>query len=332
MGCGTSTELGPFDTSLYSAPTEWDDCFEGKFAAPSRGVPAGRQLHYRRWTPKGRNPVGYIFAIHGLHEHGGRFTEFAHLLTKEGFIVFAADYYGHGQSGGTPGVLSDPAWLYADQVEFIDAMLQEAEPQLPVFLHAHSLGSLIVLHVAHILTTRTEKLVPVRALGITGSALDPGPGAASPFGLECLFFITRLGACTRAIACCLGAVAPQAPNAPIWEHALMSDADQLALYRKDPWIYRREIMNVTAYTVLQLSASARELVPQLNVPAFVMHGAQDRITFPSGSQYIYDNAATDPGEKKLQIVDGAQHEIFHEDVETRTQAMNAMKEWYLAHL
>lgn len=326
MGCGASTEQPQYDHSLYKDARDWEELREDRIT-----VSTGRELFFRRWTPKEASPRAHVFAMHGLHEHGGRFAGFAHELTKAGFAVFAADHFGQGQSGGTPGVLQDPLWLYLDQVAFIDAMLKDLDPQVPIFVHAHSLGSLIAIHVTHILTTRAENPIAVRTLGMTGPATDPGPGAASPFGMQSLFWVSQLGACTRATACCLSTVAPRAPFAPIWEHALTSDEEELALYRRDPWIYRGDIMNVTGYTSLRLVETAKALVPHLKLPVFVMHGAEDQITLPSGSQFVYNNLA-EGVEKKIEVIPGSRHEIFHESPEVRTRAMEMMKEWYEAHL
>ena len=70
-------------------------------------------------------------------------------------------------------------------------------------------------------------------------------------------------------------------------------------------------MNKTAFTALQLEASARDLVPAVNVPFFLIHGADDAITFPSGSQYFFDHASTPAESKRIAIIPNARHEVFH---------------------
>ena len=190
MGCANSTEAVDYDHTLYSARVEWETYEEGRVPV-SGSPPENRQLFYRAWMPKAEARA-YVFAVHGLHEHGGRFTEFAHTLTKVGVAVFAADYYAHGQSNGTLGLLPNASWLYVDQAEFIEATLARTNFSGPIFLHAHSLGTLIGLHLAHILPIRNPDL-SIRAIGMTGVALDPGPGAASPFGMQSLFCLAQLG-------------------------------------------------------------------------------------------------------------------------------------------
>ena len=58
--------------------------------------------------------------------------------------------------------------------------------ELPVFLMGHSLGSLIALCAA-------GRIPKLRALAISGCAVVPGYGSASPFGCACLYPVTQTG-------------------------------------------------------------------------------------------------------------------------------------------
>src|SRR5688572_32906394 len=82
-----------------------------------------------------------------MAEHARRYDRLAAALNVAGFIVWAHDQRGHGEhpvpgprghfgdSGGWNGLIDD-AWG-------VSQALQQAYPQLPLFLFAHSMGSFV---------------------------------------------------------------------------------------------------------------------------------------------------------------------------------------------
>ena len=44
------------------------------------------------------NPKGVIQIIHGMQEHAKRYSDFAKFANTQGFIVFASDLRGHGET------------------------------------------------------------------------------------------------------------------------------------------------------------------------------------------------------------------------------------------
>lgn len=90
---------------------------------------------------------GIVQIAHGLAEHSARYARVADALTAAGYVVGAIDHRGHGASiredGGVPGDFGTPGWdgLISDMVSFGEA-LKEQHPGLPLFLIAHSMGSM----------------------------------------------------------------------------------------------------------------------------------------------------------------------------------------------
>ena len=102
----------------------------------------GQSLHVYRWAPAGR-PKAVVQVQHGLAEHAARYRRFAEALTAAGHLVYAADARGSGRSAadgyGAWGADGWPGWV--DDVARLTARIRQAEPDLPLALFGHSMGS-----------------------------------------------------------------------------------------------------------------------------------------------------------------------------------------------
>lgn len=98
----------------------------------------GTVLFYREWlVAEARGAVGLV---HGLGEHGGRYTELAQLMNRNGLSVRIHDHRGHGRSGGARGSLMQQDDLLIDLKLVFDDFCQQQ--QTVPFLFGHSLGGL----------------------------------------------------------------------------------------------------------------------------------------------------------------------------------------------
>jgi alpha-beta hydrolase superfamily lysophospholipase len=114
------------------------------------------KLFLRRWDPDGGVTLrGVVHVVHGMSEHGLRYTETAAYLCEKGYAVWAADMRGHGRTadltvnpvdkGGMLGHCADTnafSKMLLD-VERINSEIQKVYPGLPIFLLGHSWGSFI---------------------------------------------------------------------------------------------------------------------------------------------------------------------------------------------
>ncbi|NJM43905.1 MAG: alpha/beta hydrolase, partial [Brachymonas sp.] len=85
--------------------------------------------------------------VHGMAEHGARYARLAGALTGEGFVVYAHDHRGHGQSAtpGSVGHMGQDGWLHAhDDLRALIVKEQAAHPGLPYVLFGHSMGGLAI--------------------------------------------------------------------------------------------------------------------------------------------------------------------------------------------
>ncbi len=95
---------------------------------------------------KVENPKAIVQIVHGMQEHAKRYDDFAKYLNSKGYIVFANDLRGHGetikdvlkQGQSDTDIFED---IVNDEIIFSN-MLKE-KYQLPLYLLGHSFGSFI---------------------------------------------------------------------------------------------------------------------------------------------------------------------------------------------
>ena len=114
---------------------------ESTFTSPSDST----ELAAYAWSTSVPQPRGMVQIAHGLAEHGARYDRLAQALTVAGFQVSANDHRGHGRSVASEADLGDFGEAgfggLIDDVAAYGASLAEADPDLPLFLVAHSMGS-----------------------------------------------------------------------------------------------------------------------------------------------------------------------------------------------
>ncbi len=103
-------------------------------------------IHVYKFEPVYINPIGVVQISHGMAETAIRYEYFAKQLTKHGYIVYINDHRGHGITARTPdkvGYLSEKdGFLYlVDDMNTLSEIIKKENPNLPLFLLGHSLGS-----------------------------------------------------------------------------------------------------------------------------------------------------------------------------------------------
>jgi len=102
---------------------------------------------YRYLWDDVKNPKGVVQIFHGMAEHAKRYDDFAKFLNKNGFIVFADDHRGHGQTAKGVENLGkyhgkDIVWDTILDEMYFSRLLKE-QYKLPLYVFAHSYGSFI---------------------------------------------------------------------------------------------------------------------------------------------------------------------------------------------
>ncbi len=156
----------------------------------------GLSLQGYRWEP-GNNPRGIVVIAHGKGEHARRYELFATELNKARYLVYALDHRGHGGSPGPAGLgdFGSGGWngLVNDIVQLTE-MARAEEPELPLALFGHSMGSFaaqqVILDHSSLIdslvlsgSAAIDKLLEVMAQD-TSAATEPSAGeeGGSDFG------------------------------------------------------------------------------------------------------------------------------------------------------
>lgn len=247
----------------------------------------GVDLFVRRWEDPGVERRWSFVIVHGHGEHGGRYAGLAEWFSSLGASVYAMDHRGHGKSGGQRGHADSLAVLLDD----IDAVVQHAaaERGRPVVLVGHSLGGLLAVAFA------LDR----------GSSID-----RAIFSAPALRLRVTVPAWKRAAAGFLPKLAPRLSlSNEIDASDLSHDATVVQAYRTDPLVHNRITAGMYAATVAQGEALIRR-APELRVPFLLLHGRDDRIVDPAGSQQFF-RRATAP-ERAFCLYPGMYHEIFNE--------------------
>ena len=107
-----------------------------------------KDIFVYKWNPS-NDPVGVIQIAHGMAEHAERYHHFAEYLTEKGFVVYANDHRGHKKTAGGLDKIGffahENGWhLVADDLKQLTDIIAKQNPNLPIFLLGHSMGSLLI--------------------------------------------------------------------------------------------------------------------------------------------------------------------------------------------
>ncbi|NND68119.1 MAG: alpha/beta hydrolase [Halioglobus sp.] len=244
-------------------------------------------IYHQYWEPEVA-PRALLLVAHGAGEHGARYAQFAQQCTARGYVVAAIDHVGHGRSGGTPGDLVAFADYLHDLNHWRELLLARF-PDLPQFLVGHSMGGLVAGR--YLLDQQAGFVGAVLSASLVITDDAPGP-------------------LLRRIINLLARVFPRLGVHKVDASGVSRDPEVVARYEQDPLNYHgsmgtrmlRELFNA----VDELKARAAEIT----LPLLVLHGAEDRLTSPEGSQLLAELASS--ADKQLTLYPGLYHEIFNE--------------------
>lgn len=93
-----------------------------------------------------RDVNGIVQIVHGMNEYKERYFDFMDYLAEEGFVTVIHDNRGHGNSISQP---DDLGFMYRNggegfvaDIAQLNARIRRIYPELPMFMAAHSMGSL----------------------------------------------------------------------------------------------------------------------------------------------------------------------------------------------
>nr|GMD44209.1 monoglyceride lipase [Ipomoea batatas] len=248
-------------------------------------------LFCRSWFPNSGELKGIMIIIHGLNEHGGRYSHFARQLNSCNFGVYAMDWTGHGGSDGLHGYVPSLDHVVTDTAAFLEKVKLE-NPGVPCFLFGHSTGGAVVLKASS--QPSIEEMV--EGVILTSPALRVKPahpivGAVAPF---------------------FSLVAPRYQFKGSHKRGIPVSRDPAALLAKysDPLVYTGPMRIRTGHEILRITSYLMRNLKSVTVPFFVLHGTADRVTDPLASQDLYNEAPS--MFKDIKLYDGFLHDLLFE--------------------
>ena len=246
-------------------------------------------IRWQEWAPKKNKPRAVIMIVHGIGEHGGRYSALAEDLVNAGFAVGVPDHRGHGLSEGKRAQV-DKFDDFSDDLGKYKEILRERYPApLPFFIVAHSMGGLIALRYV------TRDQPDANGLILSGAA------AAKPDDISDI---------TIAIGQVLAKVLPDVGVAGLQLDKISHDPAVLEAYLNDPLVTSGKVRARMGSELLSGMDTVEKDLPTLTMPILVTHGGDDVITPPHGSEMIYEKVGSK--DKTLKIYDGLYHEVYNE--------------------
>jgi acylglycerol lipase len=259
----------------------------GPFTAYRTVGADGNCLQGYHWAPPAAARA-VVVVVHGLGDHARRYEGLARELNAVGVAVVAQDHRGHAGSGGARQRLDSIDQLLAD----VELALQEAarrHPGVPVFLHGHSLGGLVVTQYA---ARKGQGLAGV----VVSSAALKRPTTASDGQVR--------------VVSTLSAVAPNLGLEALDPAKIVREPMARAALLDDPDIQRAKLPARTVSTLLAGVDDLQSRMPAVTRPLLILHGQADTVTDPMGSRWLLERAGST--DKALKQYGPALHDLLHE--------------------
>ncbi|MBP6235218.1 MAG: lysophospholipase [Saprospiraceae bacterium] len=228
-----------------------------------------------------------IIFLHGYTEHIGRYGWMIEQMNQAGINVFAYDHRGYGKSDGTRAYIN----RFSQYTEDLGVYLNQLKkPELPTFLMGHSMGSLI--GVGYLVNHLEHQFAGF----ISSSGALKIDESISPF--------------LRKISGIMSKIAPHLKTIKLDPNALSRDPKEVVKYFTDPAVYHGGTKARLGFEMLEAMKSAQNNFHKINIPVLILHGTEDKLADPLGSQWMYDKVSST--DKKLEYFEGLYHEIMNE--------------------
>lgn len=266
-------------------------------------IGTGGRIAWRAWQPT-TPPRGVIALSHGVAEHSGRYEHVGDALAEAGFAVYALDHIGHGRSEGARANIGSLDGA-ADNLAALLELASQAYPDVPRFVLGHSMGALIVLHLA------TRGPLDVAGVAVSAPPLD------IPLG----------NPLQKLVAPLLTRYAPNLGVLALDSSTISRDPAVVAAYDADPLVSRGKLPARTAVEILDHTELVKQRLGTLTAPLLVQHGTEDALAAPSGA----DRLETGTGSADVTVLryPGLFHEVYNEPEQDKVLA--DLSDWLGKH-
>ena len=294
----------------------------------------GRTITYYTWIPR-KEIKGTVQIVHGMAEHAMRYDHFATKLRTKGYAVYACDLRGHGKTAESPEELGyfagENGWSrVTDDIYELTGILKEEQPDKPVYLIGHSMGSFLArtLMVAHgdayagvILsgTAASPGLLGVIGRFLASRAVKKDGGKVPNPTLDKMSF----GSYNKAFA----------PNRTKFDW-LSRDEAQVDLYVEDPlcgFVCTSKFYEDLLGGLLFVNDAQQVGQIRKDLPVLLISGDKDPVgKMGTGVKKVYElYRAAGLSDVSIELIPGARHEVFNET--DRNDSENLCIAWITSH-
>jgi alpha-beta hydrolase superfamily lysophospholipase len=244
-----------------------------------------------------------LLIVHGIAEHSGRYRHAANALASQGIACFAYDQRSHGLN---PGVRThvDDFRQFAEDLKQVAAALHDRNPQLPLFIWGHSMGS-VILTLASL-----DGLLSARGMITSGCALDALPSLDGLRGLG-----LRVA----------NSLVPRLRIGLRIDATLLTQVEQVQReHMSDPLVPRSASLRLL-HGFAAACATCKSNLPKIVQPWLAIHGEADKVCPVSGSERLMAGILS--SDKQLIVYPGLLHEPHNEAEAARAAMFGAMADW-----
>ncbi|MBI9105344.1 MAG: lysophospholipase [Spirochaetales bacterium] len=292
----------------------------------------GKLIHASKWEPdSGITAKGLIQFIHGMAEHRHRYDDAADFFSKAGYICFAEDHRGHGETASGPDerafFAEKDGWnTVVNDIRILSEQISGNHPDLPLILLGHSMGTALARTYMIQSPERLKMVILTGTAAVKSSTLLTGKIAC---GLEIIFKGNRVespllnqvsfGSFNNCFK----------PNRTISDW-LSRDEAEVDKCIADPLVgficttgFFRDLLHGLKY--INKPANANKIPEDL--PVILISGENDPVgNMGKGVRQVYQSLLR-AGIKDVQmkLYPGARHEVMHEL--NRDRVFREMLEW-----
>ena len=255
---------------------------EGSFT----GV-GGLKIFTRSWQPEEGTPRAVVVIVHGFNSHSGHYLWVGEQFAKNGLAAYALDLRGRGLSEGDRYHV-DTIDEYLDDVDKLVEQAKADHPGLQIFLLGHSAGGVI-------------------------SCVYSLDHQAKLSGLICESFAHQLPAPEIALAVVRGLshIVPNAHVLKLDNNGFSRDPKVVEALNNDPHVANEVQPTETIAAMLRGDERLKKGgFSRITIPVFILHGTEDKVTKPSGSQEFYDQSGS--ADKTLKLYEGHYHDLLND--------------------
>ncbi|XAR50588.1 2-acylglycerol O-acyltransferase [Bertholletia excelsa] len=255
---------------------------------------------------------GSVYMTHGYgSDTGWLFQKICISFASWGYAVFAADLLGHGRSDGLRCYLGDMEKIAATSLSFfVSVRKSEAYKDLPAFLFGESMGGAATM----LMYFQSE---PDTWTGLMFSApLFVIPENMKPSKVRLFMYGLLFG---------LADTWASMPDNKMVGKAI-KDPEKLKIIASNPRRYTGKPRVGTMREIARVCEYIQSNFHRVTAPVFTAHGTSDGVTCPTGSQMLYEKAASE--DKTLKIYEGMYHSLIQgEPDENANLVLGDMRAW-----